>query len=154
MYTVDFDGTIGIRELQVYDTTADFARDDLTATQQILNFGKRGLGSGLGSIARASPSPFQKAMVSDPDNNNDRNQEAAFEDFDGEYSTSGTSFLPSQGSFQEKPLRELGIYDYFEDTSGLDFQCKFRDDQWQELNQIFISDQETFTGPCLGQPVH
>lgn len=153
MYTVDFGGSIGICKLRVCDTVADLENEDLVATQRVLDFGEGGSCSTAGVEARTSSDPQlpeAASLMVDLDDDGDLDWERAFEDFDGEYTTSGTSLFRSPTSFQERPLRELGIYDAAEDTSGWDFAWKYRNVQWQESNQTLIGDRETLMGPNPG----
>ena len=143
MFTVDFGGTIGIRELRVCDTLVDNSADheSMGHTVRALDFAEMV----SSPVATQSPDNAEQHPVTDSDPS-DVEWEGAFEDFASDTS-SGMSEPHSPGSVSEDPLLDLGVYNSSEDTTGWPFERMWADDQWMETNCTFLGDWGTFRGP-------
>ena len=147
MFTIDFGGSIGVRELRVCDTELGVAFDIscMGGTKRVLDFG---------ILSEASPDETaamginEHRVTSDIDKS-DGEWEGAFEDF-VDHCSSGMSSPCSAGSMLEDPLRDLGFYDESEDTSRWPFDKLWADDQWMEPNLTFARSRGDFRGPTPG----
>ena len=147
MFTIDFGGSIGVRELRVCDTELGVASDIscMGGTKRVLDFG---------ILSEASPDETaamginEHRVTSDIDKS-DGEWEGAFEDF-VDHCSSGMSSPCSAGSMLEDPLRDLGFYDESEDTSRWPFDKLWADDQWMEPNLTFARSRGDFRGPTPG----
>lgn len=179
MFTVDFGGGIGRREVRVHETRLDTLRQFGGKTQRTLQFedtqpwesllpqshqqpsgsnegGPSTVASGSAGTGPSTASPFSTWQPLSPTYNSDEDGdwEANFEDFNCDQG-SGMNFSQesSDYSFEEDPLVELGIYNKDEDRSGWPFERKFADSEWQETEMTLLQDTENFTGPQPGPTV-
>ena len=146
MFTINFGGCIGVRELRVCDTSMGQAPDPMSmgGTQRVLDFDSQSVASP--NSAAAPQLDHHATSDSDP---NDGEWEGAFEDFE-DHNSSGMSSPASVGSQLEDPLLDLGFYDANEDTNGWPFEKMWADDQWMEPNLTFGMVRGAFRGPVPG----
>lgn len=147
MFTIDFGGCIGVRELRVCDTELGVATDIscMGGTKRVLDFG---------TLSEASKDDIAalgitEHRVTSDNNKSDGEWEGAFEDF-VDHNSSGMSSPCSAGSMLEDPLRDLGFYDESEDTSRWPFDKLWADDQWMEPNLTFARVRGDFRGSTPG----
>jgi hypothetical protein len=141
MFTVDFGGGIGNREVRVCDTELDHAK-------QFSGFGE-GTGvettsEGVVGVGPRAASP--SAVASDQD---DPDWLGEWRDFDGTQAGMLSSNYDDD-SWMENPQEELGIYAADEDLSGWTFDEIFADSQWQETNLTLSHETDNFSGPQPG----
>ena len=146
MFTVNFGGCIGVRELRVCDTSMGQAPDPLSmgGTQRTLDFDSQSVASPNNAAA-----PQLDHLTTSDSDPNDGEWEGAFEDFE-DHNSSGMSSPASVGSQVEDPLLDLGFYDANEDTSSWPFAKLWAGDQWMEPNLTFGTVRGAFRGPLPG----
>ena len=153
MFTVDFGGSVGLREVLVTDTELDRGATGCHgSTVRVLDFSEpasplQETGNAAARIFNIPCSPNRVQMCSMVDDPSDAEWQATWEDF-ADVETSEIS-SPHSGSFCEMPLQQLGLYDSGEDTSGWSFSKTWADDQWQETEFTLLGDRCTFTGGCI-----
>ena len=146
MFTVNFGGCIGVRELRVCDTSVGEAPElsSMRGTQRVLHSDSQS----CASRDKAAAPQLDHHVPSDSDPN-DGEWEGAFEDF-ADHNSSGMSSPASVGSMLENPLRDLGFYDEDEDTNSWPFEKVWVDNQWMEPNLTFGTVRGAFRGPVPG----
>jgi hypothetical protein len=132
MFIVDFGGSIGVREVHVYDT-------ELDGTKQF-----SGLEPVSNSASAVGAGPFAASSSAAVENEPD--WLGAWEDF-ASLEAGTISSSDEEGSFLENAANELGLYNANEDLLGWMFEQFFADSQWQEIDFIFVQDTENFSGP-------
>jgi hypothetical protein len=147
-FTVNFKGSIGIREVWVRDTELD-AKRTFSSTQRALDFGNSSEGGGFATAQPAPPTSgscggaaassmpprvvaagatsmyngHQATMYPEVLNLSDEEDgdwQPTYHDFDDSEASGTPDHLNSE--FDENPLLELGLYDQEEDTTGWRFE--------------------------------
>jgi len=150
MFSLDFGGTIGKREVLVLECVPDDCRQ-ATGVTRVLDFGVEAVDctpkSATTNAGGRCVTPGAKAGI-DEDDLSDQEWVPTWEDFPTISSPGGA--LCSCGSFTEMPLRELGVYDEEEDTGSWDFPTVWADDQWQQTELTLLGNRD-FTGTLHSQ---
>jgi hypothetical protein len=136
MFSVDFGGGIGTREVHVGDSEVDLSRQFAGVGDAAVDGGSGGSGVHAALTEAAS----------DPE---DGDWVAAWGDFSG--TQPGTlSSSDEATSYIESPEEELGMYNPEKDLWEWTFGQIFADNQWQETHLELAQNTKNFSGPHSG----
>jgi hypothetical protein len=146
MFSVNFGGSIGVRELRVSDT------EPVSAVRRTLHFD---VGKGSGTTTRVhSGLMAQGARIpqesQDDSDTSDVEWVGDYHDFEGDSFSGIASPHLADELCHEDAMRELGHYDVMEDVSQWTFGDRFADAQWNEPNLTLLGSRDNFTGPIPG----
>jgi hypothetical protein len=161
MFSVDFGGSIGHREVRVMDSVVEERHGNEGSAQRSLDFtgvssGSNAGGQTLGDIGSndctvdvGNLNPLDPNAPLLPDSDSDLSWTGDFVDFQEDDEDSGHKDN-GDGDAEEDPLAELGMYDPDEDLRGWTFRETFDDTQWQEAKLTLLGLPRRFTGPLPG----
>jgi hypothetical protein len=161
MFSVDFGGSIGHREVRVMDTVLDNKHGQGGSAQRALDFADVSSGSAAGarthpdigsSEGTALPGNLHPLDPSAPllsDSDLDIDWMGEFEDFPNEEDDGGQKDT-NEDDEVEDPMAELGIYNPEEDLGRWTFRQQFDDSQWQEQQLTLVGGPRRCTGPLPG----